>query len=372
MLLAGLALLMGGCSESPTEPPPVDLEDGHIYTVIGTGRPGYNGDGLPPTQSFLYWPIDLIQDSEDRLIVLDWNNFRVRRVDHDGLLRTVVGTGFEDFVVDGSHALETALHHAYSLDLDTSGNLFIAGFHIPQVIRIDTEWISRIVAGRELPGYDGDGGPAVDAALDSPCGIAVHPSGFPIYMADTYNDCIRAIDASGIIATICGTGTPGYRGDGGPAVDAELNEPYRIRFHTETGALYISDTLNHVIRRINADGIIETVAGNGTKGFSGDGGPALEASLERPQDMRVGSDGRLYIADTYNHRIRVVDADGTIRTLAGIGTRGSEGDGGPALQAELNYPHAILFDAEGNLWIADTFNSRVRVVPGVIPSPAAP
>ncbi|TPW09634.1 MAG: serine/threonine protein kinase, partial [bacterium] len=203
--------------------------------------------------------------------------------------------------------------------------------------------------------------PAAEAQFDEPCGVAVGAAGHPIYVADTSNHRIRRIDANGRVTTIAGDGSPGYSGDGGPATAARLRHPYRLRLDRTSGDLYVCDTDNHVIRRIDTAGIIHAVAGQGTPGSSGDGGAATAARLTSPYDAVPGPDGALYIADSGNNRIRRVAPDGTITTIVGTGLRGFGGDGGPALEAELDYPSALAFDAAGDLWIADTYNNRVRV-----------
>jgi DNA-binding beta-propeller fold protein YncE len=256
----------------------------------------------------------------------------------------------------------TPLHHTFSLAVDGGGNLFLAGNHHPQVFRVDLEGIVHIVAGTALPGVGDEGVPAREGFLDSPCGVAVAPPGFPIWVSDTNNNRIRRIDADGRITTICGSVQPGYSGDGGPALEARLRHPYRLRLDPATGDLYVCDTENHVIRRIDSTGTITTVAGTGAPGFSGDGGPAVQARLQLPYDAVPGPDGGLYIADTGNNRIRRVAPDGTISTVAGTGLPGYSGDGQPAVAAQFDGPSAVAFDSRQNLWVADTFNHRVRMI----------
>jgi len=337
---------------------------GSICTYMGTGLQGFTGDGAPPESTALYNPIDLTFDGEDRLLVIDWSNLRLRRVDHDGRVRTIVGTGGEETetIVNGAPALETPLHHSFSMALDSVGDIFLAANHLHLVMRVDTDMRVWVAAGKTTFGYAGDGGPALDALLDTPSGVAVGASGFPIYIADTANDCIRRVDANGIIETIAGNGMPGYAGDGGPATNALLNGPFRVRLDAASGDLYIADTGNHCVRRIDVTGVITTVAGTGTAGFAGDGGPATQAELNSPYDARLGADGRLYIADTYNNRIRRVDEAGVITTLAGTGTPGFSGNGGPAKEAQLSHPFAVVLDRDGNLLVADTYNSVIRRV----------
>ena len=331
--------------------------------MMGTGRLAQGQDGKPPLETDLYYPIDLTFDNQGRLIVLDWNNQYVRRLDADGLVRVILGTGFEAFVENGSPALETSLHHAYSFCYDAAGNLYLAGFHVSQIIRMGTDDRVWIVAGKETNGYTGDGGDPLEAEMEYPCGVAVASSGRPLFIADTYNSVIRVIGEDGIIRTIAGKGEQhGYTGDGGAALDALLDHPYRIRYHEATGDLYIADRHNHVIRKVDSAGIITTVAGTGGAGYNGDGIPATQAQLNEPLDAKVGPDGALYIADTGNNRVRRVDASGIITTIAGTGIEGNSGDGGPATEAELFNPRALQFDSAGNLWFSDSGNSTIRKI----------
>jgi DNA-binding beta-propeller fold protein YncE len=330
---------------------------------MGTGRRAQGEDGKPPLETSLYYPIDLLFDAQERLVVLDYNNQYVRRLDADGITRVIMGTGFEAPVENGSKALETSLHHAYSFDYDAAGNLYLAGNHVSQIIRLGTDDRAWIVAGLETEGYSGDGGDALAAEMQFPCGVAVAASGRPLFVADTYNSAVRVIDETGTIHTIAGDGTHGYTGDGGPAAQARLDHPFRIRYDEPAGDLYIVDRYNHAIRKIDAQGVMTTVAGTGVAGYGGDGGPAAQAQLNDPLDARPGPDGMLYIADAGNNRVRRVDpSTGVITTVAGTGVEGNSGDGGPAVDAELHYPAAVNFDAGGNLWVSDSYNSTIRKI----------
>ena len=229
--------------------------------------------------------------------------------------------------------------------------------------RIDT-FVGRVAIGDE--------GSAVEAQLNRPDRVAVDRAG-NLYIADQSNHSIRKVDATGTITTIAGTGARGFSGDEGPAAEAQLAYPHAVSVDG-AGNLYIADTSNHRVRKVDATGTITTIAGTGARGFSGDEGPAAEAQLAYPHAVSVDGAGNLYIADTSNHRVRKVDATGTITTIAGTGARGFSGDEGPAAEAQLAYPHAVSVDEAGNLYIADTFNQRIRKVepPGRSPRSRGP
>ncbi len=245
--------------------------------------------------------------------------------------------------------------------LDGTGNLFIADTGNVRIVKRDPAGIMTLLAGNGTRGYSGDWGPAVNAQLHDPCGVAVDPGG-NIYIADTQNHVIRRVDPSGIITTVAGTGNGNYSGDWGPATAAELNEPLSVFFHNASNSYYIADSKNHRIRRVDSAGIITTVAGNGVKGYSGNGGAAIAARLDTPHGVHVRPDGTIFIADTANSAIRQVDSAGIITTVAGSSSamRGYSGDGGQATSALLNLPNDVTADAFGNLYIADTLNQRIR------------
>jgi sugar lactone lactonase YvrE len=361
----GSSLALGGCGgEKTSSPPDTSCRDlGDICTILGTGQRARGDNEKPPLETSLYFPTDVTFDAQGRLIVLDYNNFYVRRLDADGIVRWILGTGDENYIEDGSTALETPLHHAYSFAYDAAGNLYVAGNHVSQIFRMATDDRVWVVAGTAVDGYNGDGGNALDAEMHYPCGVAVAASGYPIFVADTYNDAVRVIDETGTIRALAGTGAAGYSGDGGPAENAQLSRPYRVRYDETSGNLYIADRANHVIRKVDVQGIITTVAGTGTAGYNGDGIPAAQARLSQPLDCRVGPDGALYIADAANNRVRRVDlSSGIITTVAGTGVEGNSGDGGPAIEAELHFPTAVCFDAGGNLWVSDSYNSTIRKI----------
>ncbi|XID94937.1 S-layer homology domain-containing protein [Paenibacillaceae bacterium WGS1546] len=276
------------------------------------------------------------------------------------IISTVAGTGSYGYSGDGGNATSAQLNHPFGVAIDSSGNLYIADYQNNRIRKVDASGTISTVAGTGIPGYSGDGGQATSATLSNPMGVAVDDSG-NLYISDTANGRIRKVDASGTISTVAGTGEYGYSGDGGPATSAQLSSPNGVATDSD-GNLYIADHSNHRIRKVDGSGTISTIAGTGTRGYSGDGGAAASAELNGPNSIAVDSSGNLYIADFYNNRIRKVDALGTISTVAGIGGSGYSGDGELATSAQLNSPAGVAVDRYGNLYIADTGNYRIRKV----------
>src|SRR5207302_624534 len=322
----------------------VDATTGIITTVAGNGTAGFSGDGGPATSAELSGPTGIALDSRGNVFIADSGNARIRRVDAaTRIITTVAGNGGFRFSGDGGPATAAGLGFPQGVAVDAGGNLFIADTVNPRIRHVDAA--TRIIttaAGNGPATFRGDGGPATSAELFTPVGIAVDSSG-NLFIAEGNNNRIRRVDAAtGIITTVAGNGILGFSGDGGPATSAELFLPSGLAVD-RVGNLFIADTHNHRIRRVNAaTRLITTVAGNGTAGFSGDGGPATAAELALPQAVAVDAAGNLFIADTLNERIRRVDATtGIITTVAGNGTAGSIGDGGPATSAGLFHPAGL-------------------------------
>jgi sugar lactone lactonase YvrE len=264
------------------------------------------------------------------------------------------------YIGDGADPAKAGMTNTIGLAIDGGGNLYVAQRGENRIRRIDAgSHAVSTYAGTGEPGYGGDGGAATDARLWQPLGLAVDGAG-NLYVADAANHRIRRIDADGTIRTIAGNGTNGYAGDGGLAVDAELREPYGLALGPD-GSLYFSDWKSHVVRRIDATGIIRTVAGTGTSGYAGDGGSASAAMLAAPEGVSFDAAGNLYITDSLNHRVRKVGADGTISTYAGDGRGDDDGDGGPATVAAIRYPSNVIPDRAGGMLIAD-YGCRIRQV----------
>jgi hypothetical protein len=354
-------------------------QPGAICTWAGTGTRSFDGDGRPVKQSSLYWPVDMEFAPDGPGYVLDWQNHKVRRVEPDGTFKTVIGGDLPgdgppdlgDLTDAGASGRTVELNHPTDIQFLADGTLILAAWHNHKIRRFDPRTgLVHVLCGRE-PGDVADNVPLKAARLNQPKSVAVTAAG-DIYVADGNNARIRKLGRDGMVTTVAGSRMAGFSGDGGPPMQALFNMQQRNENPEPGGSialdgnrLYIADTLNHRIRRIDFDAaLVETVAGTGEGGFSGDGGPALAARLNAPRDVELGPDGRLYIADTDNHRVRVVDlATGIITAVAGDGEGpGFAGDGGPAVKARLNRPFGIAFDREGALYISDTLNSRIRRV----------
>ena len=342
-----------------------------ISTVAGTGLPGFNGDGDLATRAQLSTPRGVALGPDGSLYIADAGNSRIRRVSPDGIITTVVGTGTQGFSGDGGPAIQAQLNNPIGIAVGPEGSLYIANGDVEgadngnsRIRRVGPDGIITTVAGTGTLGFSGDGGPAAQAQLNSPFGVALGPDG-SLYIADAGNRRIRRVAPDGIITTVVGAGTQGSSGDGGPAIQAELNRPIGVALGPD-GSLYISDFLNQSVRRVAPNGIITTVAGTGVQGFSGDGGPATQAQLNSAIGVALGPNGSLYIADSGNSRIRRVAPDGIITTVAGTGTQGSSGDGGPATQARL-LPAGVALGSDGSLYVSDFLSQRVRRVAGPLP-----
>jgi uncharacterized protein (TIGR03437 family) len=335
--------------------------DGIISTVAGNPwliRP-YWGEGGPATNAILGSIGGIATDGKGNLYIADTANYRLFKVGTDGIISTVAGNGNSNDSGDGGPAASAGLSGPMGVALDPSGNLYLPELS-NRLRRITPGGTIATVAGNGVAAYSGDGGPASAAQLYSPWGVAVDAQG-NLFISDSGNHTIRKVEPNGTIATVAGTGIAGFSGDGGAAAGAQLNTPLGIALDG-TGSLYVADCQNQRVRRISAGGSIATVAGNGVEGFAGDGGPATQAQLSCPHGVAVDSAGNLFIGDTENSRVRKVGPDGVISTIAGTGAQGLLGDGGPAVQAQLYSPTSLALDASGNLFIADTGHSLIRKV----------
>ena len=334
----------------------LDVVTGISTLVAGNGMPGFSGDTGPAGNSQLGGPRGIAVDSAGNVYIADTYNNRVRKVSN-GVITTVAGNGTPGFSGDNGPATSAQIAQPFGLAVDSAGNLYFPD-HVHDSIRKVSGGVITTVAGNGTFGYSGDNGPATSAQLGGPYGVAVDTAG-SLYIGDAVNNRVRKV-SNGVITTVAGNGMIGFGGDNGPAANAQLSYPYGVSVDA-AGDLYIADSNNYRIRKV-ANGVINTVAGNGTTGFSGDNGPATSAQLQ-PFRVAVDSAGSLYIADSPNHRIRKV-SNGVITTVAGNGMPGFSGDDGPATSAQLNYPYGVAVDASGNVYIADTFNDRIRKVSG--------
>jgi hypothetical protein len=383
-----LAVLLASCEgDQPQAFRAPCTDPGTICTSLGNGDAAFVGEGALPWEVSLFWPTDLTFGPDGRPYIVDWQNHRIRRVEADGRVRVVIGTDEigdgprvevgSEITAPGVPGTAVNLNHPTDVKFAPDGTLLLAAWHNHKLRHYDVgSGLMQVTCGRG-PGYAGDGGPVEAALLNQPKALAVSRIG-EVYVADTRNFRVRRI-AGGVIESVVGTGTRGSGGDGGdpkaaglsfqkgfdqPGGEGDNPEPGGGLALDAQGRLYIADTENQRIRRVDFERqIIETVAGNGQNGFSGDGGPATEAMLSYPRDVEVSDAGRLFIADTDNHRVRVVDlATGIITTVAGSGERGGGGDGGTAITAALNRPFGLTLGPGGDLFIADTLNNRIRRV----------
>ena len=314
-------------------------------------------------------PISVAVDASGNVYIAEQFGNRIRKVGTDGVISTVAGgNGGYGFNGDGGAATSTNLNYPSGVAVDAVGNIYIADQNNQRIRKVNSNGIISTVAGNGTQGFSGDGGAATSAQLNSPSGVTVDAAG-NIYIADQFNNRIRKVNSSGVISTVAGNGTQGFSGDGGAATSAQLYSSGGVAVDA-AGNIYIADNGNNVIRKVNTNGIISTIAGNGTQGFSGDGGAATSANLSYPTGLEVDASGNIYIAEGSTNRIRKVNSSGIISTIAGNGIIGFSGDGGVATSANLYNPTGVAVDVSGNIYIADENNKRVREVifPPVIAS----
>jgi sugar lactone lactonase YvrE len=320
-----------------------------------------NGDGGKAVEASLGFPSGLALDSRGNLFVADRRANRVRRIDaRSGIITTAAGTGERRFSGDGGPATQAGLSIPEYVALDAQDNLYIADRGNSRIRRVDAKTaLITTVAGNGTPGFSGDGGQAAEAKLSYPYGLALDQAG-NIFIADTENHCVRRVDArSGIITTVAGNGRRGFSGDGGPAVDATFNRPHVLTLDPK-GDLVIGDSFNQRIRRVDRrTGFIRTIAGTGEEGHGGDGGDALRATFTYFGALAFDARGDLLL--TTFGKVRVIAArTNVIDTIAGTGVRGFGGDGGPATQAIFGIAYGMVLDAKGNIYFADAENGRIR------------
>jgi hypothetical protein len=348
-----------------------EMPSATITTIAGQRTSGFGGDGGPAIRAMLDQPSAVATDARGDLFIIDDYNERVREVTPNGTILTFAGTGIVGDDGDGGPATQATFEFGDGggLAVDNQGDVFIADPAKADVREVTPNGIINLFAGRgdSLPGQ-GDGGPATQASLLAPYAVAVDANG-DVFIADSGTNTIRKVTPDGIIQTVAGMlsdavgGPGGFSGDGGPATQANLNQPSDVVVDNQ-GDLFIVDSGNDRIREVTPDGIIRTIAGNGTAGYTGNGGPATSAELNLNNEggIAIDANGNLFIADSGNNVIREVSTSGTITTVAGNGQVGYSGDGGPATSATLNNPTGVTVSNTGGLLIADTYNNVVRAV----------
>jgi len=326
--------------------------------------PSDMGDGKNASEIIIEGPMGLGEDSSGNLYVTDRDARFVWKIEPAGRATIIAGTGMttgpKGLPPLPALAREVDLASPESLVVDHEGNLLFADSYNHSILKIDRAGSLTRVVGNGQHAYNGDGIQASQASLSFPYDVRLD-SKDNLFIADVMNHRIRRVDHSGMITTVAGTGVAGYSGDGGPAASAQLNTPYGI-FLDNDDNLLITDSNNHVIRKVGHDGIIRTIAGSGKKGYDGDGGPALAAKFDTPQSLAIDAKGRIYIGDEHNSAIRVLELDGTVRTLVGSKGPGFSGDGGPASDAQIADPENLLIRKDGSILISVRDNARVRII----------
>jgi sugar lactone lactonase YvrE len=336
-------------------------KDGIITTIAGNGRAGFSGDNGPALKASLNFPAGLCHDQGGNLYVADRNNHRVRRIDLSGIITTIAGTGTPDWGGDGGPAVEAHLNYPSDLVCDGKGNLYISDRSNNRIRKVDSKGIISTIAGLGLPEFGGDFGPATEAFLKYPFGIDLDNRG-NLYIADRGNNRIRKVDPQGIITTVAGDGTHFFAGDYGPATRASLAYPTDV-VADNSGNLYIADRNNNRIRRVDPLGIMTTVMGIGRYEYNGDNEIASETSLHLPFTLALSRDGKLIIVDRNHFRIRSMDLKShSIATLAGNGNSWFRGDGGPGNGATLEFPSGMAADSKGNIIFSDKMHNRLRFI----------
>ncbi len=337
-----------------------NLPNNIITTVAGNGIATYAGDNGAATNAGLCYPHGIALDDSGNLFIADTMNYRVRKIDTNGIISTVAGTNTAGYSGDGGAATNASLSRPIGVALDASGNLYIADGLDNCVRMVNASGIITTVAGTNGAGYSGDGGAATNASLYGPWGVTFDASG-NLYIVENGNGRIRKVDTNGIITTVAGGGS-GW--DGSAAINASLVNPAALAFDS-AGNFYITEDGTQRIRKVDTDGIITTVAGSGTNyvgSYSGDGGTATNANLQNPFGLAFDATGNLYIADELNNRIRMVNTNGIISTVVGNGNGVYSGDGGTATNASINWPFGVAVDSAGNLFIGDMQHQRIREV----------
>jgi streptogramin lyase len=334
-----------------------------IVTFAGTGKPGYSGDGGPATHAQLNNPYGLARGPEGGLYICDMDNHVVRKITRDGIISTVAGTGNRGYSGDGGIATRAELNEPYEVRFDKQGNIFFVEMRNGVVRRVDAKTkIISTIAGTGKAGFSGDGGAATSATLNQPHSIQLDPIG-DLFICDIGNHRIRKVDMkTGTISTFAGTGERTAIRDGAKISGAPLNGPRAIDFD-KVGNLWLALREGNWVYKFDLKAAtIHHVAGTGQKGFTGNGGPAKQATLSGPKGLSIAPNGSVYLTDTESHSIRMIDLRrGTIELIAGTGERGDGPDGDP-LKCKLSRPHGVFVDADGKIFVGDSEAHRVRVI----------
>ena len=334
-----------------------------IETIAGTGKQGFSGDGGPATKAELDNPFGIVRGPDGAFYYCEYTGQRIRRIGKDGTITTIAGTGQVGFTGDGGPALEATFNKPHELRFDTFGDLYIVDMvnHAVRKIDMKTGMITTI-AGTGQPGYGGDGGPAVKAQFKQPHSIQFGPEG-DLYICDIGNHVIRKIDMkTATISTFAGTGKAGDTPDDSPIAGTPLKGPRSLDFDREGNLWLATREGNQVFKFELKAGKIHHIAGTGKGGFTGHGGPALEATLSGPKGISVDASGNVWLADCESHSIRMIDAkSGRIELIAGTGKKGDGADGDP-LKCEMGRPHGVYADADGGIYIGDSEAHKIRVL----------
>lgn len=337
-----------------------------IETFAGNGTNGSTGDGGTAKLAALGMPYGVAKDKDGNVYISDYGYWVIRKVTPLGIISTIAGTpGVGGPEGDGGPASAGKLFRPLGIAVDSAYNIFICDHGHNKIRKINKGGIITTVAGTGSAGFNNDGILATSATINNPADVAVDIVG-NIYIADQANYRVRKVSTSGIISTIAGTGVSGFSGDGGPATNAQISNPYSVDVDTK-GNVYIADYSNFRIRKIDTAGIITTIAGTGASGFSGDGGLATIAQMSQPSSVSVDSKGNVFFSDMNNQRVRKIDALGIITTVAGNGNPFNTGDGGSALLAGLNNPAGIHVDSAGVIYVGLSGYKVRAICPSLCP-----
>lgn len=362
------ANVLFSCDEEATDSiAKTQAKSGDIITIAGKKGDFVFTDGVKATDATLGWVIDIAIDESGAVYLADGACNIIRKIEN-GILTTVAGKfrgfnqPFTDLAPDGTNALHAILEGTFLVDVDASGKMYFSETPRSLLREVSDGTVKTIAGNATTTEFAGDGALATATGMWAPQGLAVHRATGATYYSDTQNNAVRKI-VNGTVTTVAGLGRDeaGYSGDGGPAAEARLNYPKGIAIDRD-GNLYISDAGNNVIRKVS-DGVITTIAGTGQSGYSGDGGPATDAQFFGAHGIALDPEGNVYFADPVNSVIRkITTSTGIISTVAGTGVAGFSGDNGPATGAQLYGPWDVAVDAEGNIYIADSGNAVIRMV----------